>query len=90
MAEFVKDGFGDDFVKVATITNESERIVRVVSKGHFSFTIETLYCEIGKYQWQHSSVYLGREEIAEIAAAVAKLPNPDDESQEGRDGDKAR
>lgn len=68
----------NDHIKVATITDESERIVRVVAKGNYSLAIETLYCPHDHYEWQAQHVYLGQEELLSIAEAVRRLPVEDE------------
>lgn len=73
MSQFVEDE-QNDFIKVATITNQSDRIVRLVAKGTHSFTIETLYCSLGQYQWNAEHVFVGREEIEQMYHALQTLP----------------
>lgn len=69
---FIPDSKDDPkaFVKVATITNESERIVRVVAKGLYSLTLEVLYCETGRYQWHTETLSIGIDELLTMAKAV--------------------
>lgn len=69
---FIPDSKDDPkaFVQVATITNESERIVRVVAKGLHSLTIEVMYLMPGAYQWHNEHVHIGIDELLTMAKAV--------------------
>ena len=69
---FIPDSKDDPkaFVQVATITNESQRIVRVVAKGLYSLTIEVMYCEPGRYQWHTETLNIGIDELIIMVKAV--------------------
>jgi len=69
---FIPDSKDDPkaFVKVATITNEAQRIVRVVAKGLYSLSLEVMYCEPGRYQWHTETLSIGIDELLTMAKAV--------------------
>ena len=73
---FIPDNEDDPkaFVKVATITNNSERIVRVVAKGTYSLIIEVMYQMPGQYGWVTEKVWIGVEELKAMAKVVKTLP----------------
>jgi hypothetical protein len=70
---FVTDP-NNDFIKVLTVTNESERMVRLIARGNYSLTIEVFRCEMGRYEWHQESVYVGKEELLAMADALRALP----------------
>lgn len=70
---FVTDP-NSDFVKVLTVTNESERMVRLVLKGNYSLTLEVFYCQLGRYEWHAEQVHVGREELEAMVDALRALP----------------
>lgn len=86
---FIPDSKDDPkaFVKVATIVNESERIVRVVAKGIYAVTIETMYCEKGRYQWHTETISLGIDEVIAIGKAVNTYYVKETEQQEKEEHD---
>jgi len=84
---FIPDSSDDPkaFVKVATIINTAERIVRVVAKGLYSMQIEVMYYEIGRYQWHTETISLGVEEAIVIGNSVrtyAKEREAEEEAEE--------
>jgi len=83
---FIPDSKDDPkaFVKVATITNESERIVRVVAKGLYSLTIEVMYCDIGRYEWHTQSVSIGIDELLTMAKAVEVYEKDREKEEENK------
>ena len=70
---FIPDNEDDPkaFVQVATITNTSERIVRVVAKGLYSLKIEVMYLVMGQYKWEVETLNIGIEELESMAKVVA-------------------
>lgn len=80
---FVADENSDD-IKVATITNNSQRIVRLVVKFGYSFTIESASMHHAAYEWINQYIHLGKEEILAMAEAIKTLPE-ETQHQEGGD-----
>jgi hypothetical protein len=70
---FVTDP-NNDFIKVLTVTNESERMVRLVAKGNYWLTLEVFRCERGRYEWSQDSVHIDKEELLAMADAIRALP----------------
>ena len=81
---FIPDSSDDPkaFVQVATITNESERIVRVVAKGLYSLTIEVMYKEHNSYQWHNDLLNIGIDELLTMAKAVKKYKEVKEKEEE--------
>ena len=65
----------NDSVQVATITNNSERIIRLIVKGGHSLTIDTTYLLPQQYQWSFESVHIGLEELVEMGKIAQYLLN---------------
>jgi Iap family predicted aminopeptidase len=78
---FIPDSEDDPkaFVQVATITNTSQRIVRVVCKGLYSLTIEVMNVEHGRYQWTEEHCHIGIDELLTMAKAIKTLPEEEEE-----------
>lgn len=75
----------DAFAQVATITNTSDRIVRVVAKGLYSLTVETMYTEHGQYKWHQDAVFLGIDELLEMAKVVSAYKAQKEEKERQED-----
>jgi hypothetical protein len=89
---FIPDSKDDPkaFVKVATITNTSQRIVRVVAKGLYSLSLEVIYCEPGRYEWHTETLNIGIEELLIMAKVVEKYVKKREQEEKEEEEEKEK